>query len=73
MVDEWAADVAQLTGTFWPQMGAWKSGTYQDGVPGWLLMCHRLDCANAVRAWHDYSQHQPERMLPMQRRRVPRR
>ena len=36
VVDEWAADVAQLTGTFWPQMGAWKSGTYEDGVLGWL-------------------------------------
>ena len=35
-MDAWAADVAQLTGVFWPSMGAWKSGTYKDEVLAWL-------------------------------------
>ena len=36
MLESWAADVAQLTGVFWPSMGAWKSGTFKDEVISWL-------------------------------------
>lgn len=35
VVDQWAADVAQLTGVFW-QPPQWKSGPYRDEVLGWL-------------------------------------
>ena len=36
LVDGWVADVAQLTGVFWPQMGAWKSGAFTDELLAWL-------------------------------------
>ena len=34
LVDGWVADVAQLTGVFWPQMG--KSGAFTDELLAWL-------------------------------------